>query len=305
MSKYTPMPRFERLVGQAIAVHDLERAIESFERIGLPSPGEPIATDGTVAVRMALNDGGYIELISVADADAPGGAALAEFLAAGEGLYRTDLSVSDLPGLHPELSDDGGAARQLGPLVQDSDGVRSALVFAEPAAVGWARFDLVDAGCSVAVERRTWCDRIYTHAVAVAAIDPAVGAFTSAGQTLWDRSDRADWGLDTAVFRQLSGSNVEFVSPQDTSRSTASAIASFIERRGGGHYMTVIAVADVDAVYAALEDQGVTTLGPPMAAPPESPWGPVRQMWVHPKLTHGAFIEFLTPPAEPPEGATP
>src|SRR5690606_18049612 len=176
MSKYTPMPRFERLVGQAIAVHDLERAIESFERIGLPSPGEPIATDGTVAVRMALNDGGYIELISVADADAPGGAALAEFLAAGEGLYRTDLSVSDLPGLHPELSDDGGAARHLGPLVQDSDGVRSALVFAEPAAVGWARFDLVDAGCSVAVERRTWCDRIYTHAVAVAAIDPAVGA---------------------------------------------------------------------------------------------------------------------------------
>ena len=298
------MPRFERLVGQAIAVGDLERAVESFERIGLPSPGDPIEADGTVAVRMALNDGGYIELISVADADAPGGAALAGFLATGEGLYRTDLTVGDLAGLHAEHSADGVGAWRLGPLVEDPAGVRSTLVFAEPAAVGGARFDLVDAGSSVVVERRTWCDRIYTHAVAVAAIGPAVEAFTSAGQPLWDRSDRADWGLDTAVFRQLSGSNIEFVSPQDASRSTASAIASFIDRRGGGHYMTVIAVADVDAVHATLDDQGVATLGPPTAAPPESPWGPVRQMWVHPKLTHGAFIEFLTPPAEPPEGAS-
>lgn len=295
------MPRFERLTGQAIAVHDLARATESFERIGLPSPGDPVEADGTVAVRMALNDGGYVELISVADADAPGGAALAAFLAGGEGLYRSDLAVTDLARFHADRAANA-TTWQLGPLVEDAGGVRCTLTFPDPAAVGGARFDLVDAACGVDVGQTTWCDRIYTHAVAVAAIDPAVAAFTSIGQPLWDRGGREDWGLDTAVFPHLSGSNIEFVAPEDATRSTGAAVASFVERRGGGHYMTVIAVADVDAVHAALDAGGVATLGPPTEAPPESPWGPVRQMWVHPKLTHGAFIEFLTPPADPPRG---
>ena len=128
----------------------------------------------------------------------------------------------------------------------------------------------------------------------VPAVDGAVAAFVGAGQELWDRSGREEWGLDTAVFRQVSGSNVEFVAPTDPTRSTGHAINRFMERTGGGHYMPVIEVDDIDEVYERLERDGVSTLGAPSMAPPESPWGPVRQMWVHPKLTHGAFVEFLS-----------
>ena len=242
--------------------------------------------NGVSAARFSFRDGGHLELLAV---DEPGdrSAPVADFLdRVGEGIYRVDLGVADLDedGIDPATQTEDPFGRR-----------RASLPLADGRAVGGARFDLVeDPAADAAPDPQTWWKRIFTTAVVVPAVDGAVAAFVGAGQELWDRSGREEWGLDTAVFRQVSGSNVEFVAPTDPTRSTGHAINRFMERTGGGHYMPVIEVDDIDEVYERLERDGVSTLGAPSMAPPESPWGPVRQMWVHPKLTHGAFVEFLS-----------
>lgn len=288
--------RFQRLLGHGIAVADLDVAIASYERIGLALAAR--WTDparGTTAARFALGDGGYVELIAVDDGSRPEGGDVAAFLAAGgDGLWRTDIAVSDLAAFAADEPQPGDAVASFGEVAEDHDGARRrAVTLADPGAFGGARFDLVEPAGDAVANPDTWWKRIFTEAVAVGSVDAAVAVFEHLDQPLWDRSGREEWGLDTAVFRQETGSNVEFVSPSDESRATGAAIAAFMSRRGGGHYMPVYEVDDVDAVADELDRRGVRTLGPPAVAPPESPWGPVRQMWVHPKLTHGAFVEFL------------
>jgi len=286
---------FYRLLGQVVVVVDLADAIRSYSSIGLDL-GATERARGVERARFGLDDGGYVELVACTDSGLPAGRDVADFLGrGGRGLYET---VVEVPGV-AEVA--GTRADVLVELPGDEP--RWLVRLADPMAIGGARFVAVDTvDAPAALPASSWWRRIFTHAVAVASIDAAVDAFTRIGQPLWDRSGREEWGLDTAVFRQTSGSNVEFVCPVGTERGTASVVAEFMARAGGGHYMTVFEVADVDAVHATLVARGVRTLGPTTAAPPESPWGPVRQMWVHPKLTHGAFIEFLTVPAN--EAAT-
>jgi hypothetical protein len=297
---WTPAPTpFDRLLGHVVAVGDLDAAVTSFESIGLRlRTRERDGNGATTTARFPFADDGYLDVVAVTDPDHPDAAAITDFLGrGGDGLWRTDIAVEDLEAIAAEFeARDEPAAATLGPVREGADGERRrAVQVRTPSALGGAHFDLVE-GSGVRAEREsgTWWKRIFTEAVAVPSIDLAIEVFANLGQKLWDRSGREDWGIDTAVFRQSSGSNVEFVAPADASRPTAAAISSFIARRGGGHYMPVYEVDDIDAVYGELTRRGVRTLGPPTVAPPESPWGPVRQMWVHPKLTHGAFVEFLS-----------
>jgi catechol 2,3-dioxygenase-like lactoylglutathione lyase family enzyme len=284
------------MFSQTIAVDDLDIAIDDYTRIGLALDARDDGDDtGAAAARFSLGQGGYIELVTCVDPTKPRGSAVAEFLQrVGEGVWRTAFEVPELASLVESSSSSDS--------VDQSDGdslLTTELHFDDPSVLGHAAFDLVcvpdgwavgDTGSSPS----TWWKRLWNEAIAVPSMDQGVAAFESVGQILWDRSGREDWGLDTAVFRQQVGSFIELVSPSDPSRPTGGVVDNFMQRTGGGHYMTVIAVDDVDQVYADLDAATVRTLGPPTAAPPESPWGPVRQMWVHPKMTHGAFIEFLT-----------
>jgi hypothetical protein len=297
------MTQHLRLLGQAIAVHDLDAAVASFERIGLTMTDRIVDRDGGVTIaRLPFADGGYLDLVRTDDANRPSGATVEAFLhSGGDGMFRVDLAVEGLAELGSGSSPVGATEAPpvwLSDVTEAPDGsLYRAVDLADPTSVGGAGFHLVDAASvPESIATGTWWERIYNQAVAVPTIDRAIATFQALNQELWDRSGREEWGLDTAVFRQASGSAVEFVSPADTTLPTGAAVQAFLQRRGGGHYMPVYEVADVDEVFARLEAAGVRTLGPPSVTPPESPWGELRQMWVHPKLTHGAFVEFLTVP---------
>jgi catechol 2,3-dioxygenase-like lactoylglutathione lyase family enzyme len=138
--------------------------------------------------------------------------------------------------------------------------------------------------------------RLFTQVFAVHDLGAAIESFGALGLTVWARYTTDLWGLDTAVFRLPDGSNIEIVAPVDTSRSAAKTVNAFLETRGQGQYMTVFEADDVGAIFDRFEASGVPNLGPPTPAPPNSPWGPVQQLWPHPKATNGAFLELLTLP---------
>jgi hypothetical protein len=272
------------LIGVSVAVNDLEEARRSFARLGLTSqPAQRVGSVNRARVHLAFQ--GRVDLCAPAR-DGLGREAqwaTERLTTSGEGTYAMTFSVNDVDDARRALESDGIAT------TRDEEG---AVVFTLEEAGARARLAAPPDqpnGQGAAVPYR-----LYNQTLAVRDLDRAMRTAARLGLDVWGRYTTLDWGLDTAVYRFADGTNLEFVSPADVSRGAAAAVARALEDRGEGHYMTVFETDNVDAVYAGVHAAGVTTLGPPVLGPSESPWGPCRQFWVHPRASHSTFIEFLT-----------
>ena len=292
------MTELTRLVGQVVAVHDLDAAVVDFERIGFVFCDRSSRPDwGIDTAMVAFPDGSYFELVASIDRTKEIGATVGGFLdKRGEGLYLAVIEVPDVAAAHSELVAAGVGV--VGPPVPapEARGIACDLLWLKPRSTGGAFVQLLAyrGGRHYEEQQTSWARGLFNLAIAVADLDQAVESFERIGLRVSDRSSREDWGLTTATFHLREASSIELVSASDASRPAGAAVAKFLAAHGGGHYMTVIEVPDVDAVFARLVSAGVETLGPPTLSPPESPWPLAKQLWVRPSSSHGAFVEFLS-----------
>jgi catechol 2,3-dioxygenase-like lactoylglutathione lyase family enzyme len=294
------MSQITGLLGQVVAVENLDEAVENYQALGFTLGTRFLRTDlGIDTASFGFANGSYVELVSPSDREAEVGRTVAAFLdRRGEGLYLTSLCVDDVYGYHQQLVAAGLPVLGTPQPVPHERGIACDVMWIKPRATASAfvqflsyrgpryREEIVTEGVT----------RLFTQVFAVRDLDPAVASFEALGLTAWARYATECWGLDTVVFALPDGTNIEIVSPIDTSCSAAATVDAFLRSRGQGHYMTVFEAEDVWAIFDRFEASGVPTLGPPAPAPPESPWGPCQQLWPHPKATNGAFLEVLTLP---------
>jgi len=294
-------PGIRRLAGVALAVADLGAAVESYQRLGLilsarskrPEWGLDTATFG-------FANGSYLELVMPVDDSNPVGGAVRGYLSRrGEGVYIASFEVADVYATAGELEAAGIPLAGPAQPAPESAGLAADMIWVKPRATGsgFTQF-LSFRGGELSYPVTTPDMRLFTQTYAVRDMLAINRAFESLGHRPWAHYCTTRWGLDTAVYRFSDLSNAEIVSPLDETREVAGVVARAIRDRGQGHYMTVFEVTDVNAMAGRLAADGIRTLGQPAPAPEESPWGPCLQLWIHPRSSHGAFVEFLTlPPA--------
>lgn len=294
------MSEITGLLGQVVAVEHLDDAVANYEELGFALGTRFLRTDlGIDTASFGFENGSYLELVSPTNPQAEVGRTIAAFLEQrGDGLYLTSLAVDDVYRFHDQLVERGLPV--LGPPqpVPPVRGIACDVMWIKPRATASAFVQFLSyRGPRYREETVTpGVLRLFTQVFAVHDLGAAIESFGALGLTVWARYTTDLWGLDTAVFRLPDGSNIEIVAPVDTSRSAAKTVNAFLETRGQGQYMTVFEADDVGAIFDRFEASGVPNLGPPTPAPPNSPWGPVQQLWPHPKATNGAFLELLTLP---------
>ncbi len=292
-------PPFRRLVGQVVAVGDLDAAVADFQRCGFTLSDRSARPEWEIdTATFGFRDGCYLELVTSTGRSHEIGRTVGSFLdRRGEGLYMTTIEVPDVADVFDALGGlDGGIVAAEPAAAPPDRGIPCDLLWIRPSRFAGAFVQLLSYRDGPFVEDAVTPGMrgLFNQAIAVSDIERAVADVERLGQRVSDRSSRADWGLDTATFHLGPESSIEFVAPRDRGRPTGGAVGAFLDRTGGGHYMTVFEVDDVEDLYRSYQASGVRTLGPPTRTPPESPWPPADQFWIHPAVTHGAFIEFLT-----------
>jgi predicted enzyme related to lactoylglutathione lyase len=216
----------------------------------------------------------------------------------GEGPYLTCFAVGDVHAAYERLGAAGISVVGPPQTPPAKPGFACDVLWLKPRETASAFMQLLSFSAPLRPSPDWATDRrLFTHVITTDDLAATLEQFARLGLRAWARYQTEVWGLQTAVIRLPDATNLEIVCPRDTTKPASAALAATMARRGGhGHYMTVFDVPDVDALADRFDRDGVATLGAPVAAPPESPWGPCRQLWVHPRLTHGAFIEFLTLP---------
>lgn len=302
------MSEITGLLGQVVVVRDLDGAVANFQRAGFVLGDRSDRDDwGIGTASFGFDNGSYLELVTPLDPAKEVGGTVAAFLdRRGDGLYLTSFAVDDVHGYHRWLVDRGLPV--LGPPqpAPPERGIDCDVMWLRPRASAGAFVQFLGFRGERYRERVTTpgVRRLLTQVLAVEDLDRAVAAFEALGLSVWASYTTDLWGLATAVLRLPDGTNLELVAPTGADLPAAGAVRSFIDRRGPGQYMTVFEVDDVHDAYRRLQAAGVPTLGPPAVAPPESPWGPCGQLWLHPRSTNDAFIELLTMPEGPaPAGA--
>lgn len=135
--------------------------------------------------------------------------------------------------------------------------------------------------------------RLAGVALAVDDLGAATESFERLGLVLSERSERPEWGLDTATFGFENGSYVELVQPVDPANAIGGTVAAFLARRGEGVYIASFEVADVYATAQSLTEAGVPLAGPPQAAP-ESSGIAADMLWLKPRATGSGFTQLLS-----------
>jgi hypothetical protein len=295
------MARITGLLGQTIAVRDLDAAVNNFERAGFALSTRSMVTRwGIETATFGFQNGSFLELVTPVRSDSEVGATVAAFLERrGEGLYLSTFAVDDVRQFHGELV--GKGLPIVGPpeLIASARGIDSEVVWLRPraSAGGFVQFLSFRGERHREAEVTDGVRRLFTQVWAVRDLQAAISSFEALGLEVWARYCTEIWGLDTAILRLPDNSNVELVSPADHSRPTSATVQAFIDRCGQGLYMTVLEHEDVGALFDRLEKERFPTLGAPAIAPPESPWGACTQLWLHPRATNAAFIELLTLPS--------
>jgi catechol 2,3-dioxygenase-like lactoylglutathione lyase family enzyme len=289
------------LLGQVVAVRDIDGAVGNFERLGLALSDRSGRPDwGIDTATFGFANGSYLELVSPTNADLEVGGTVTSFLdRRGDGLYLTSFAVDDVYQFHGELTERGLPLLGTPQPAPAERGIDCDVMWIKPRATASAFVQFLSYRGSRHIDAVTspGIHRLFTQVFAVRDLEAAISSFETLGLSVWARYATELWGLDTAVFRLPDGTNLEIVSPVDTSCPAGETVNAFVERRGQGQYMTVLEAEDVNDVYERFERDSVPSLGPPAPAPPESPWGPVLQLWPHPKVTNDAFLELLTLPA--------
>jgi len=96
-----------------------------------------------------------------------------------------------------------------------------------------------------------------------------------------ERMEVKQFGFKNAIL-PLGRGHIELMQPIDPS----SAVARFLEKRGEGVYLVGFEVEDVTASTKKLQERGARVAQPDPNVP---------LAWVHPKETHGVFVELRKP----------
>jgi methylmalonyl-CoA epimerase len=101
------------------------------------------------------------------------------------------------------------------------------------------------------------------------------------GLKVHSRSESAEFGFKNALL-SLGKGHIELMEPTDPNK----AVARFLEKHGEGVYLVGFDVEDVPGSVRALREKGVQVAQP----------GPdVPLAWVHPRESHGVFVEMRRP----------
>jgi methylmalonyl-CoA/ethylmalonyl-CoA epimerase len=237
----------------AIAVRDMDAAVRVFrDSFGMPvqeAPGQVEALGVRIAM-CAPEGGSNIELMCPANPDAPLNQSLQKFLdRRGEGFFALMLEAPD-----PNAEADVLAGRGLDvlPLMPGAGGrdvhprsTHGVLIRVYPTRAPRQTGPAPMSGIARAI-------------VAVEDFDDAVTVYRDRfAMHLDELPVDAERGVRVAVCRPGSGGVIEIVSPADTGRPFARAIAEHLERRGTGMYALVLQTEDPTAQAAALRAKGV------------------------------------------------
>jgi methylmalonyl-CoA epimerase len=113
--------------------------------------------------------------------------------------------------------------------------------------------------------------------VVVRNLDEAVARFTKLfGLRVHHRGESREFGFKNAILPTGIG-HIELMEPTDPTK----AVAKFLEKNGEGVYLVGFECKDVPGAVARLKADGVRVASPrPDLA------------WVHPRETHGLFVEL-------------
>jgi catechol 2,3-dioxygenase-like lactoylglutathione lyase family enzyme len=256
----TAMPRI------AIAVHDFDAAVSTFrDALGMPvadfSPNTVPSLGAHVAM-CAPKGGSNIELMAPADAAKPLSQALQSFLdRRGEGLYALMLEAPDPDAEAVELAARGldvlplmagAGGRDIHP--RSTHGVLVRVYPNDSARTG----DVAgsnDLGLSGIVR------------VVVATADAALAAATYGdgfGLDVGPVVDDEERGVSCVECRPPKGGVIELVSPLDTGKPFAEAIAQCGKAQHGGMFALVLNAPDPERAFAALAARDIATEDGPL-----------------------------------------
>lgn len=286
-----------RYVGLAIAVPDLTAAVKQYSRLGFVLSDLAYRTEwGAKVATFGFDDGSYLELISGVDTSKRNGAAIAAFVERfGARTYLSCYDVADIGAAYDRVRE--ARIDVLGPpqLAPESVGERAEMLWLKPAAMGGAFTQLLQLHDGPRkFEKTTPGTRPFTQVLVASDADSALATLTGLGAIANPSYDVPEWGLSATVFELAGDTNVEITVPTDTTQPQGAALQRALDSGRAGHYMTTFEVDDVDLLAERFATAGVKTLGPPTDSPTQSPWGPCRQLWVHPAESPGTFVQFLT-----------
>ncbi len=286
-----------RYVGVAVAVSDLTAAVHQYARLGFVLSDLSYRTEwGAEVATFGFADGSYLELISGVDTSKRNGAVIAAFVERfGARAYLSCYEVDDIAVAYERVREVG--IDVLGPpqFAPESVGERAEMLWLKPAAMGGAFTQLLhlhDGPRRFAAT--TPGTRLFTQVLVGRDDAQVVTTLSGLGATPTPSYDVPQWGLRATVFALPGDTNIEITVPTDTTRPQGAALRRALDAGRSGHYMTTFEVDDVDLLAEQFADAGVVTLGPPTDSPTQSPWGPCRQLWVHPTQSPGTFVQFLT-----------
>ncbi|CRK49701.1 hypothetical protein RHCRD62_10556 [Rhodococcus sp. RD6.2] len=286
-----------RYVGVAIAVPDLTAAVKQYSRLGFVVSNLSYRTEwGAEVATFGFADGSYLELVSGVDTTKRNGAAIAAFVERfGARTYLSCYEVADMAAAYDRVREAG--IDVVGPpqFAPASVGERAEMLWLQPSAMGGAFTQLLRLHDGPRqFEATTPGTRLFTQVLVGHDSERIVATMTGLGSIPNPSYEVPQWGLRATVFELPGDTNMEIAVPTDTARPQGAALRRALDAGRSGHYMTTFEVDDVDLLAKRLADAGVETLGPPTDSPTQSPWGPCRQLWVHPTRSPGTFVQFLT-----------
>ncbi len=118
--------------------------------------------------------------------------------------------------------------------------------------------------------------------VVVRDVEAAAKRFeTLYGLKVYSRAESKEFGFKNAIL-PLGKGHIELMQPTDP----AKAVGRYLEKHGEGVYLVGFDVEDVPGSVKKLRDKGADVAHP----------GPEAQFaWVHPKESHGVFVEMRHP----------
>jgi methylmalonyl-CoA/ethylmalonyl-CoA epimerase len=116
--------------------------------------------------------------------------------------------------------------------------------------------------------------------IVVRDLDAAIARYTKLfGLKVHKRDESKEFGFKNAIL-PLGKGHIEFLQPTDPTK----AVGRFLEKNGEGVYLVGFDVKDVPGAVKHLKAEGARVDHPkPDIA------------WVHPRDTHGVFVELRTP----------
>jgi methylmalonyl-CoA epimerase len=119
--------------------------------------------------------------------------------------------------------------------------------------------------------------QVHHIVVRVKNLEQGIASYQAMGLTLERTAENAALGIKQAYFPLADGSFIEVCSPTDAT----SAVGKALESRGEGIHSIVFKVDDVAQTAGEMKARGVALIGEGG-----------RQVFVHPKSSHGVLVQL-------------